>query len=56
MIQEITLTNEPWFEVIQLVKMCDKAFNESAACIALKGMPTNCIACIPHMLCDERFA
>jgi hypothetical protein len=34
MTQEITPTNGPWFKVIQLLKMCDKAFNESAATIA----------------------
>jgi hypothetical protein len=55
MIWEISPDNGPWFEVIQLLKMCNEAFNESVASITLKGMPTNCIACISYMLCDERF-
>jgi hypothetical protein len=35
--------------------MCDETFYESAASITWKGMPTNYIACISHILCDERF-
>ncbi len=34
--------------------MCDEAFNESAAALRQLGMPANWIACISHMLCDER--
>ncbi len=52
---EITPVNGPWFEVIQLLRHCDEAFNESAAAVTWKGMPTNRIACISHMLCDEKF-
>jgi len=55
MIREVTPSNVPWFEVMNLLKLCDEAFNESSASISRKGMPTNCIACISHMLCDERF-
>jgi len=55
MIRETTPSNGPWFEVINLLKLCDEAFNESTASIARKGMPTNRIACVAHMLCDERF-
>jgi len=55
MIREISPDNGPWFEVIPLLKMYDEAFNDSVASITRKGMPTNCIACISHMLCDERF-
>jgi len=55
MIREITPSNGLWFEVTNLLKLCDEAFNESTASIARKGMPTNRIACIAHMLCDERF-
>jgi hypothetical protein len=38
-----------------LRKMCKEANNESVASITWKGMSENCIACISHMLCDERF-
>jgi hypothetical protein len=55
MIWEISPDNGPWFEVIHLLKMCDEAFHESVASITRKGMPTNRILCISHMLCDERF-
>jgi hypothetical protein len=56
MIGEITLSNGPWFEVMDLLKLCNEAFNKSTASISRrKGMPTNKIACIAHMLCDERF-
>jgi len=41
MIREVTPSNE--------------AFNESTAAVSRKGMLTNQIACISHMLCDERF-
>jgi len=54
-IREMTPTNGPWHEVINILKLCDEAFNESTASIARKGLPTNRIACIAHMLCDERF-
>jgi hypothetical protein len=55
MIREITPSNGPWFEITKLLKLCDEAFNESAASISRKGMPMNRIACVAHMLCDERF-
>jgi hypothetical protein len=55
MMHEITPVNGPWFEVIQLLRHCDEAFNESAAAVTRKGRPTNRIACISHMLCDEKF-
>jgi hypothetical protein len=55
MMREITPVNGPWFEVIQLLCHCDEVFNESAAAVTQKGMPTNRIACISHMLCDEKF-
>ncbi len=55
MICEITPSNGPWFEITKLLKLCDEAFNESAASISRKGMPMNRIACVAHMLCDERF-
>jgi hypothetical protein len=55
MIREMTPSNGPWFEVVNLLKLCDEAFNEPAAAVSQKGMPTNRIACISHMLCDERF-
>jgi hypothetical protein len=48
-------SNGPWFELVNLLKLCNEAFNESAASISKKGMPTNRIACITHMLGDERF-
>ncbi len=51
----ITLVNGPWFEVLQLLHHCNEAFNKSAAAITQKGMPTNHIACISHMLCYEKF-
>jgi hypothetical protein len=54
MIQEITPTNGLWFQVIQLLKIDDEAFKKSAASFTHKGMPTNHIACISHVLCDER--
>jgi hypothetical protein len=53
--REMTPSNGPWFEVVNLLKLCDEAFNESTAAVSRKGMPTNRIACISHMLCDERF-
>ncbi len=53
--QEMTPVNGLWFEVIQLLRHCDEAFNKCAAAVIWKGMPTNRIACISHMLCDERF-
>jgi hypothetical protein len=40
---------------MNLLKLCDEAFNKSCASISRKGMPTNRIACISYMLCDERF-
>jgi hypothetical protein len=55
MIQEITPSNGPWFEVMNLLKLCDEAFTKSAASISRKGMSMNRIACIAHMLCNERF-
>jgi len=51
----MTPSNGPWFEVVNLLKLCEEAFNESAAAVSRKGMLTNQIACISHMLCDERF-
>jgi len=51
----MTPSNGSWFEVVNLLKLCDEAFNESAAAVSQKGMLTNRIACISHMLCDERF-
>jgi hypothetical protein len=55
MIKEITPDVGPWGEVISLLRNCDDAFNESAAAISQKGMPLNRIACVAHLLCDERF-
>jgi hypothetical protein len=55
MMHEITPVHGPSFEVIQLLCHCDKVFNESAIAGTWKGMPTNRIACISHMLCDEKF-
>jgi hypothetical protein len=55
MIREVTPSNGPWFEIINLLKLCDEAFNESASSISRIGLPTNRIACVAHMLCDERF-
>ena len=55
MILEIKPDIGPWGEVITLLRNCDDAFNESAASISQKGMPLNRIACVAHMLCDERF-
>jgi hypothetical protein len=52
---ERTPSHGPWFEVINILELCNEAFNESASLIARKGMPTNQIACVAHMLCDERF-
>ena len=40
---------------MNLLKLCDEAFNKSCASISRKGMPTHRIACISYMLCDERF-
>jgi hypothetical protein len=54
-IREITPSNCPWFEIINVLKLCNEAFNESAASMSRKGMPVNRIACVAHMLCDERF-
>jgi hypothetical protein len=54
-IREMTPSHRPWFEVINIFKLCNEAFNESASSIARKGMPTNRIACVAHMLCNERF-
>jgi len=54
-VREMTPSHGPWFEVINILKLCDEAFNESASSIARKGMPTNRITCVAHMLCDERF-
>ena len=34
MIQEMTPSNGPWFEVVNLLKLCDEAFNESAAAVS----------------------
>jgi len=44
----------PCFEVMQLLHNCDGAFNDSAADLWQVGMSANFIACISHMLCDER--
>jgi len=54
-IWEITPCNGPWFEIINVLKLCDEAFDKSAASISRKGMPVNRIACVAHTLCDERF-
>jgi hypothetical protein len=54
-IREITPSNGPWFEIINVLKLCNEAFNKSATSISRKGMPVNRIACVAHMLCDERF-
>ena len=54
MLQELKPNHGPWLEVVQVLRMCDEAFNESAAALRQLGMPANRIACISHMLCDER--
>jgi len=54
MMKQLSPTHGPWHEVVQLLHHCDKAFDESAATIKLFGMSANCIACIAHMLCDDR--
>jgi hypothetical protein len=51
---EVNPTNGPWWELTQLLRNCEEAFNDSAASLHQVGMPTNRIACISHMLCDER--
>jgi hypothetical protein len=55
MMREITPSNGPWFEMNNLLKLCDEAFNKSAPSISRKGMPKNRIACVAHMVCVERF-
>jgi hypothetical protein len=54
MIHEIRPDHGPWLEMTQLLRNCDEAFNDSAAALWQTGMPANRIACISHMLCDER--
>jgi hypothetical protein len=54
LVAEVSPTNGPWLELTQLLHNCDEAFNNSAASLHQVGMPANCIACISHMLCDER--
>jgi hypothetical protein len=54
-ISEIEPEKGPWGELLTLLRNCDEAFNESSAAITAKGLPLNRIACISHMLCDEKF-
>ena len=54
-IREIELEKGPWGELLTLLRYCDVAFKESSAAITPKGLPLNRIACISHMLCDEKF-
>lgn len=53
-VAEVNPTNGPWWELTQLLRNCEEAFNDSAASLRQVGMPANRIACISHMLCDER--
>jgi hypothetical protein len=53
-VKELSPTHGPWHEVVQLLCHCNEAFDDSAAAIKLAGMPADCIACIAHILCDER--
>jgi hypothetical protein len=54
-IHEMTPSHGPWFEVINILKLCNEAFNKSASSIARKGMPTNQIPFVAHILHDKRF-
>jgi len=54
-IREIEPEKGPWDELLTLLCNCDEAFNESSAAITAKGLPLNRIACISHILCDEKF-
>ena len=54
MMKQLSPTHGPWHEVVQLLCHCNEAFDDSAAAIKLAGMPADCIACIAHILCDER--
>ena len=54
-IREIEPEKGPWDELLTLLRNCDEAFNESSAAITAKGLPLNRIACISHILCDEKF-
>jgi hypothetical protein len=41
--------------VLGVLCNCDIACNESAAAFSQKSIPLNRIACVAHLLCDDRF-
>ena len=53
-VSQLTPTHGPWDKVKQLLTHCDEAFNESTSLAKQAGMPANRIACVYHMLTDER--
>ena len=53
-VSQLTPTHGPWDQVTQLLRHCDEAFNESTVSVKQAGMPANRIACVSHMLVDER--
>jgi hypothetical protein len=53
-VSQVSPTNGPWEQVTQLLRHCKEAFDESAAAAKHAGMPANRIACVSHMLVDER--
>ena len=53
-VSQLTPTHGPWDKVKQLLQHCDEAFNESTSSVKQADMPANQIACVYHMLTDER--
>jgi hypothetical protein len=44
----------PWAAIVRVLTGCGTAFDDKAAPPKTMGQQANCIACIAHMLCDEK--
>ncbi len=54
MVSQVSPTNGSWEQVPQLLCHYEEALDESAAASKQAGVPANQIACVSHMLVDER--
>jgi hypothetical protein len=50
----VTPVHGPWLDIKHILRACNVAFEESVIYNRKIGAPANRIACMSHMLCDER--